>query len=359
MNQTRNAGLARVRMRSGDKPNPSITLNAICPYYTMYPLEFPLGALRELGASDWVLDPFCGRGTTNYAARLVGVPSIGFDSSPIAVAITRYKLLRVTPENVIREAETILQMKGPDHEVPDTAFWRWAYHPETLGELCHLRAALLQRSRSPARLVLRAIILGALHGPRTRGRPSYLSNQSPRTFAPKPDYAVRFWRHRQLRPPRVAVLDIVKRRADHYLRDQPAAVCGLVRLADSRQLNSFMFDQRVALVITSPPYYGMRTYIPDQWLRSWFLGGPAHVNYRQPKKELSHHSATAFTDQLRSVWRNAAAVARTDARLICRFGGITDRRQDPIELLKASFQDSGWRLQTTRSAGSGGCPARC
>jgi hypothetical protein len=108
----------------------------------------------------------------------------------------------------------------------------------------------------------------------------------------------------------------------------------------------------VALVVTSPPYYGMRTYIPDQWLRSWFLGGPPHVTYRQPKKELSHPSAKAFADQLRSVWRNAAAVAMRDARLVCRFGGITDRRQDSLELLKTSFLDSGWTLKTVRCAGS-------
>jgi hypothetical protein len=29
----------------------------------------------------------------------------------------------------------------------------------------------------------------------------------------------------------------------------------------------------------SPPYYGRRTYIPDQWLRNWFLGGSSNVEY--------------------------------------------------------------------------------
>ena len=53
-------------------------LNAVCPYYTMYPLDFPLRVLKKHGKrGDWVIDPFCGRGTTNFAARLLQMPSVG------------------------------------------------------------------------------------------------------------------------------------------------------------------------------------------------------------------------------------------------------------------------------------------
>src|SRR5713101_9964538 len=48
-------------------------LNAVCPYYTMFPLAFPLGVLsRRSQPKQWVLDPFCGRGTTTFGARLLG-----------------------------------------------------------------------------------------------------------------------------------------------------------------------------------------------------------------------------------------------------------------------------------------------
>ena len=70
----------------------AMALNAICPYFTMFPLGFPLRILRERAArADWVLDPFCGRGTTNYAARVLGLPSLGVDSSPVAVAIAHIR----------------------------------------------------------------------------------------------------------------------------------------------------------------------------------------------------------------------------------------------------------------------------
>ena len=37
-------------------------LNGVCPYFTMFPLAFPLKILKSRAReSDLVLDPFCGR----------------------------------------------------------------------------------------------------------------------------------------------------------------------------------------------------------------------------------------------------------------------------------------------------------
>lgn len=33
-------------------------LNGICPYYTMFPIEFPLAHLLGCEPGSWVLDPF-------------------------------------------------------------------------------------------------------------------------------------------------------------------------------------------------------------------------------------------------------------------------------------------------------------
>ena len=74
-------------------------LNGVCPYFTMFPLQFPLRILQKRAKrGDTVLDPFCGRGTTNFAARLLGLGSLGVDSSPVATAITATKLARVSAQ---------------------------------------------------------------------------------------------------------------------------------------------------------------------------------------------------------------------------------------------------------------------
>lgn len=323
----------------------------------MFPLSFPLGVLRDRARDgDRVLDPFCGRGTSNMAARVCGLWSVGIDSSPVAAAITAAKLVNVDPARVAALARSIL-CERQDVEVPTGEFWELAYDPSTLRAIAAVRSALLEECSAPESVALRALMLGALHGPLTKGPPSYLSNQAPRTYAPKPAYAVKFWRRRELNPPSVDLVDVIQRRAiRYYSNDLPAS--GAARLADSRDPAAFAgLESGFRWVITSPPYYGMRTYIPDQWLRYWFVGGPPSVEYGVAG-QLTHSSPAAFADDLRAVWRNAAAVAEKGATLVIRFGGIADRSADPTEVLLSSLSDTGWQVQTVTDGGTAGAGKR-
>lgn len=222
-----------------------------------------------------------------------------------------------------------------------------------LESVCRLREALLEDCSTVSRIALRGIALGALHGPKQKTFPSYFSNQSPRTYAPKPAYATRYWKERGLEPEPVDVLAVIERRARRYYGhwNEPF---GEARLADSRvpeAVHPVVPGAHFNWVITSPPYYGMRTYIPDQWLRNWFVGGPDVVEY-SVQQQLDHASSLDFAGDLRRVWRNAAAVCKDDAKLVIRFGGISDRKADPLFVVKDSLRESGWRIRTIRSAGT-------
>ncbi len=330
------------------------TLNAICPYFTMFPLEFPRRILDTYARKGHrVLDPFCGRGTTNFAARLAGLGTVGVDSSPVAAAITSAKLATTTPAAVVLAARRILD-DAAKVKLPSGEFWALAYHPEVLRTLCRLREALLIECTSHARRVLRAIILGALHGPRALSTPTYFSNQCTRTYAPKPRYAAKFWKRHKLSPPRVDVLALIRSKAERYLSEDLPTIEGRALLDDSRQPTSLRATSENAgfdWVITSPPYYGMRTYVQDQWLRYWFMGGPDHVDYKV-EGQLSHISPEAFTTQLREVWQNAAGVSKPGARLVVRFGGIRDRNADPLDLIRESLRSGAWRLEHVHKAGT-------
>lgn len=328
-------------------------LNGICPYFTMFPLDFPLGILHKRATEgDWVLDPFCGRGTTNLAARLLGLPSLGIDSNPVATAITASKLVDTTVKDIMREARDILA-GPPPAAVPEGEFWKWAYHRETLETVCRFREAFLHDCRSPARVALRGIILGALHGPRQKAFPGYFSNQCPRTYAPKPAYSIGFWKNRGLKPQNVDVFAVIERRVIRYYSDLPTGI-GVCQLADSRRPESIQLVAprgRFRWIITSPPYYGMRTYRPDQWLRNWFLGGPETVDYSNDD-QVVHSSPEAFAADLSAVWRNVVEVSASNARMVIRFGGISDRRVDPLDIIKNSLKGSGWQIKTIRQAGN-------
>lgn len=331
-------------------PEDALRLNAVCPYYTMFPLDFPLQQLAAHPEATRVLDPFCGRGTTLYAARLAGLPSVGIDINPVAAAIAQAKLIQVTPGAVVRLARQILD-GGSRGEMPEGEFWQWCFERETLRELVTLRETLLEMA-TPTAAMLRAVLLGILHGPRNKNLPSYLSNQMPRTYASKPAYAVKYWSARDMKPVRVPTLEVIERRAARLLDAAPLAHGGKVYLGDSVETINGL-RQKFDLVVTSPPYYGMRTYVADQWLRSWFLGGPSEVPYgthgqiaRQPNQE-------AFIQALAEVWAAAAHRCNQGARLAIRFGALPSARTDPENLLLASVKEAkaGWVVREVRQAG--------
>ena len=325
-------------------------LNAICPYFTMFPLDFPTRILaRRASRRDRVLDPFCGRGTTNFAARLLGISSAGLDSSPVAAAITAAKFCVTTPENIVETAARILENAGSP-KVPEAEFWSLAYERRVLEQVCAIRGALQSNCESPESIALRAIMLGALHGPR-QGIASYFSNQCFRTFAPKPRYAIGFWTSRRMSAPFVDVLGIIHRRATRYFRQMLPSVAGSAAQADSRDPKHFRFSKRFSWVITSPPYYGMRTYVQDQWLRAWFLGGSDIVDYTSGV-QMSHDGPGKYVEDLSTVWRNAASACVDGAQLVARFGGIRDRNVPARELILESLRLGGWRTTNLFSAGT-------
>lgn len=333
-------------------------LNAICPYFTMFPLDFPLGILESYSeVNQWVLDPFCGRGTTNFAARIYNCPSIGIDSSPVAVALTKAKLVNTKVDQIVRAAKRILS-SNTEPVVPDGEFWQHAFDKDVLISICKIREALLKRCDSETRVALRAIMLGALHGPQSTNNPSYFSNQCPRTYAPKPAYAIKFWKERNLKPPKVDVLNIIKKRAERYYGQNLPEGCGFVIKGDSTTNLAFVkakrilnkYDSKVKIIITSPPYYGMKTYIADQWIRNWFLGGPDVVDYSS-KSQIKHSSKEIFINELRKVWNNVCEISSCDAVLAIRFGAINNRKVNPRDIITESLKGTVWEIEKISSAG--------
>ncbi len=298
------------------------------------------------------MDPFCGRGTTLYAARMLSISGFGIDSHPVAVAITGAKLSQTTPTRIAAAAAHILGTE-PAPPSPEAEFWHWAYAPSVLKSLCRLREALIRDASSDTRQALVGIILGALHGPIPKSGHSYFSNQCTRTFAPKPAYAVKYWKAHGLRPPEVDVLTLIKRRAEHFFGIYEGANVGRVINGDSRTAAPFtsMGEIHCDWIITSPPYYGMRTYLPDQWLRLWFLGGPPYVNYANDG-QVNHRCPTSFAEELQRVWKNSAEAASNGCRLVIRFGAINDRKIDPLDLIKSSLSGTPWRIITVKAAGT-------
>lgn len=332
-------------------------LNAICPYFTMFPLEYPLRVLAKHKVDGpTVMDPFCGRGTTLFAARKLGLVARGIDSSPIAVAVARAKLANVNTEEVLSLAKDYITLY-PNPEVPTTEFFKHAFSDNVLTNICAIREGLSAVTRDTDNtVILRAAMLGCLHGPLnlTPERRAYFSNQMPRTFSSKPDYSVRYWKKNKMRPPLVNVLDVLRRKLTRLEELKLPHGGGLthVRNGDSRTARALPVETRdFSIVVTSPPYYGMRTYVQDQWLRNWFLGGPELVEYSNDF-QLQHTGKEVFAESLGKVWKNMARTNADELTMYIRFGIIPSAKVDAKSLLRASLESSGlaWREVSVRAA---------
>jgi|SRR6185437_13659858 len=321
----------------------------------MFPLEYPLRVLNKHRDKDAIVfDPFCGRGTTIYAARSLGLTAWGVDTSPIAVAIAKAKLASAKLEDILALAEKFIG-REPKH-IPDTSFFRKAYHTRTLAELCSLREGLLQiRKETSESALLRATALGCLHGPLTKSKESagYFSNQMPRTFSSKPDYSIKYWKNNDLKAPRVKVYDVLKRKLSRIstFEEEPLSSPDQILCMNSCLKTSYKtLPKNISVVVTSPPYYGMNTYIQDQWLRMWFLGGPETVDYINDS-QIDHNGQDAFIQDLASVWKNISKSKAEDLHLYIRFGSVPSKSSDAKIILKSSIEEvKGLQILSVRNA---------
>jgi len=199
-------------------------------------------------------------------------------------------------------------------------------------------------------------MLGCLHGPlsKTPGTQAYFSNQMPRTFSSKPEYSVKYWQQRELVARQLDVLTVLRRKLERIPASALAAnnTFNDVRLGDARAIDT-LSDQDLdfSVVVTSPPYYGMRTYVEDQWLRNWFLGGPDYVAYGNTN-QLQHTGKTVFAESLGQVWTNMARSTTDSLHMYVRFGIIPSAKTDARELMLNSLESStaDWRVISVRNA---------
>jgi hypothetical protein len=146
-------------------------------------------------------------------------------------------------------------------------------------------------------------------------------------------------------------MNAVSRRAAYVLADVPAVVKGRAILGSvlDVELSPNMFTH----IITSPPYYGMYTYYPDQWLRAWFLGGPASPS-QATVAQIGKGSRETFAANLAKAWKRVAGWSKPRARLVIRFGSLPSAGTDPESVLTRSIElsDAGWNVTRIASAGS-------
>jgi hypothetical protein len=167
-----------------------------------------------------------------------------------------------------------------------------------------------------------ALVLGALHG-ESHKSDNFCSNRMPRTISTKPDYSVRFWKERKLRPPERDVFAIMRYWLEYRYQTPPPKGSCEVHLMDMRELpwGKVELPKSIRCVVTSPPYLNVTSYEEDQWLRLWFLGGETRPRKGQYSCDDRHLRRDHYWDMVGDLWRSLGAVLDEKSHVVIRMGG--------------------------------------
>lgn len=298
-------------------------LHSICPYFAMFPETFVQNQLLAYSQpGDKVFDPFCGRGTTILEGLLNDRRAIGTDINPVAACVAGAKADIPEQQEVLKRIDALADefAQAVPIEPPEDVFFTHCYNEATLQQLLFLKQSLDWQANRVDRFIA-ALILGVLHGESHRTS-LCLSNRMPRTISTKPEYSVRWWTARELSPPARDTFDVLKKTAVFRFAGEVPKQKGQVVLGDARSAADLLEVHKgtVSLAVTSPPYLDTTDYAEDQWLRLWFLGGPARPTARLHKDD-RHTRIDEYWAFLVEAWKGSAALFREEAYLVVRIGG--------------------------------------
>lgn len=275
-------------------------------------------------------------GTTVFQSLLQGRRAAGSDINPVAACIAGAKADAPLLAELLARID---QLEGAATDTVADApsdFFSACFAPKTLGQIMLLRANLDWQNDRIDRF-LAAMLLGALHGELHRSE-LYLSNRMPRTISTKPDYSVRWWAAKNLTAPERDAFEILRKLAAFRYRMPPAETPGVVKQGDARDVSTRFDDMHgtVKLVVTSPPYLDTTDYAEDQWLRLWFLGGPARPVARQHKDDRITQ-VPLYWRFLEELWAGLQLLLSDEAVIVVRIGGASLTKDELFEGLSRTL----------------------
>jgi DNA modification methylase len=139
-------------------------LHSLHPYPAKFIPQIPRKAIEAYTAvGEAVYDPFCGCGTTNLEARLLGRPSFGTDNNPVAILVSKAKNSIYKPldikflQNFSNNLEGMLaKTKTRTELIPQNKNFKYWFNEEMIERLAMLKGLILD-TPEPSRTMLLAI----------------------------------------------------------------------------------------------------------------------------------------------------------------------------------------------------------
>ncbi len=315
----------------------------IGPYYAMFPTWFSDAIVERYSSpGDFVLDPFAGRGTAIVSAGSLGRVGLGIEINPVGWVYGRTKLGPAGLDQVAARIEQIglagWRFRRSASELP--MFFKLCFALDTRCFLLAARQYLDWRRSSVDRTVM-ALLLVHLHG---KSEDS-LSNQLRQTKAMSPDYAIRWWRERGMRPPeRDPVEFLLGKLTWRYAKGTPRLTGSAMYLGDSvavlPRISARIKARHISrpkLLLTSPPYRLLANYHYDQWLRLWMLGGPPHALRQGGRHRGKFEGLEKYQSLLTRIFSLSAGLLAEDSVVYVRTSRRADTSRATAKALGAAF----------------------
>lgn len=318
------------------------------PYYAMFPVSFATAVVKEYtNSGDCIFDPFAGRATSLFAAASEGRFGLGIEINPVGWIYGKAKLQTAEREDV-EERIRLLGRKSPNYRVAAKKlpeFFHSCFCPEVQEFLLAARDLLNWRQKK-ADWTTMALLMIDLHGKRE----SSLSNQMRQTKAMSPQYAINWWKERNLKPPvRDPVEFMLKKVEWRYAKGHLAPGSGEIYLGDCQAILTYLGKcppkTKSSLLFTSPPYYGVTNYFYDQWLRLWLLGGPEKPCSSGEPCKRKFENKKQYIDMLCQVFAKSKSLLKHNAIVFIRTDARQFTKEATIEALESAFPSKRLRSE--------------
>jgi len=244
------------------------------PYPAKFIPQIPhrLIELYAPGKDDKILDPFCGSGTTLVEAKLMGRLSMGIDTNPLAVMISKSKvnpIKRKQLEGFIswldHWKQKELKTLGPQNiPFPYDSAW---FREDVLGQINLLMDKIKEiqdtNTRNFVKVALSSILKGVSNARMDRIVPTLPKNPVYTDHKHYDRIVDNDRRNINVSARLSSRLRSMQSRLEHFFSIASDAKA-LVYLGDARKLekirSDFLKEGRIKLVITSPPYWSAFDY---------------------------------------------------------------------------------------------------
>lgn len=227
------------KLHSVNNPN---SMHGIYPYRGKISAIDARQILSQLMPGKTLLDPFCGSGTILYEAQHLGITPIGIDNNPLAVTLSLAKTQHIDIQSTLEQSrEYIRKAKSIENNMKTTASASKYFHEKSLKEILAMLSYIEEMNSYE-----KAIIYGSI-GLTARACNNYVWTSNSVGKVVLPLKYVNFY-------------NVYQKKLEKHIKFVNGGTEARVIQGDARNLVSYVGQDSIDYVYTSPPYFDALDY---------------------------------------------------------------------------------------------------